>query len=161
VIVVLLEPASRSGDLVSFRAQAGRGLGYWRGSVAQPVDSEVDVEIDVGKYSANPWDLGLPPAADQGGRQAPPRDHRILTDVAVGVDWSDIEILDEPMTFMAIRNREMEIEGPVSDLNEDGVLSLRLGDGELRLDTTGQPPTRQPLGVRVILAAVDIYPTCT
>lgn len=127
MIVVLLETASRSGDLVSFRGQAGSGLGYWRGSVAQSMDVEVDVEIDI----------------------------------AGGVDWSDIEIVDEPTASMAIRNREMEIQGPVSELNEDGVLSLRLGDGEIRLDTTGQPPTRQPLGVRVILAPVEIYPTGT
>ncbi len=37
----------------------------------------------VGKYSANPWDLGQHPASDQGRRQAPPRDHRILTIVGL------------------------------------------------------------------------------
>jgi hypothetical protein len=127
VIVVLLEPVSRSGDLVLFRSQTGSGLGYWRGSVAQMADAEVDVEIDV----------------------------------VEGVDWRDIELLDEPMESMTIRNRQMEIQGSVSELNEDGVLSLCLGDGELRLDTTGQPPAKQPLGVRLILAAVEIYPTYT
>lgn len=46
MIIVLLEPASRPGDLVLFSAHAGTGRGFWRGSGAQP-RGEVDVEIDV------------------------------------------------------------------------------------------------------------------
>jgi hypothetical protein len=47
-----------------------------------------------GKYSANPWDLGQHPAPDQGRRQVPPRDHRILTEQVERVEQPARDSLD-------------------------------------------------------------------
>jgi hypothetical protein len=127
VIIILLESASHSGDLVPFRAQVGRGVGYWRGSGEQARDLEVDVEIDV----------------------------------RGDIDWINIDEIENPLPMMLIRGQGIEIQGPVSELNEDGVLSLDLGDGVICLDTTGRQPTKRPRGVRLILSAVEIYPTGT
>lgn len=77
------------------------------------------------------------------------------------VDWSDIEIVEVADSAMEIRSQGTEIRGVVSDLNEDGVLTLRLGDGEMRLDTTGEPPTTCLTAVRLTLDVVEIYPTGT
>jgi hypothetical protein len=80
-------------------------------------------------------------------------------DVRGEVDWSDIEVVDDVAASMTTRDRETEIRGPVSEFNEDGVLTLRLGDGEIRLDTTGQPPGRRPIGVRVMVPVIEVFPT--
>jgi len=49
--------------------------------------------------------------------------------------------------------------GPVSELDGNRVLDLRLGDGMMSFDTVGEPPRVTPPGVRVLVTSVEICPT--
>jgi hypothetical protein len=75
------------------------------------------------------------------------------------VDWQEIEAIGPTAPLINDLDGVVEVRGPVSDYNEDDVLTLSFGGSEIRLATTGEAPTFYPTAVRLTLPAIDLYPT--
>jgi hypothetical protein len=81
-------------------------------------------------------------------------------EVQEAIDWSRIQIY--PPLGPIIESTELNtlLQGTAVDLDQEGVLTLRMGKGTILIDTTGEPPVdivcRQ---VRFAVQEIEIYPT--
>lgn len=76
------------------------------------------------------------------------------------VDWDDIVAGHEGASTVGRDDEEGLLIGAVEDLDQDGVLTLRIADGVVLIDTTGEPPL-EVVGrtVRMVVRDVEIVPT--
>lgn len=76
------------------------------------------------------------------------------------VDWQDVVLVSEAAVLVDRDGTDLVMRGVVDDLDKDGVLTLRLADGVVLIDTRGEAP----LGVvgrvvRIGVRDVEIVPT--
>jgi hypothetical protein len=75
------------------------------------------------------------------------------------VNWNTAEISSAPPVIQIAATGTL-LRGHVTDLTDDGVLGLQLGDGSIHLDMEGEAPLHvRQHAVAVILPVVEIYPT--
>jgi hypothetical protein len=76
------------------------------------------------------------------------------------VDWRGILVARELPGHLVPVEDEMLLRGVVQDIDQDGVLTLRIGGAVVLLDTVGEPPL-DVVGEHVAVLArhTEIYPT--
>lgn len=76
------------------------------------------------------------------------------------IDWMEILVARELPGHLLPAESELLLQGVVEDVDQDGVLTLRIADAVLLVETIGEPPLGV-VGEHVAMLArhTEIYPT--
>jgi hypothetical protein len=98
-----------------------------------------------------------------GSGQAPGERVDVELDARGEISWREVVIDPQPTELVGkVSPRALTIRGVVEDLDQNGVITIRVAGGILLLDTAGEAPVGV-VGheVGVIIPQVDVYPTGT
>jgi hypothetical protein len=97
------------------------------------------------------WRCETPPGA---------RDVDVELEVPEEIDWREIGVGDEAAGVRAPADDELRLRGLVEDLDQEGVLTLRVAGSVVLIETVGEPPLHV-VGdeVAMVVRAAEAYPT--
>jgi hypothetical protein len=105
-------------------------------------------------------DGGRGAARWRGSGQAAGESVDVEMDIKDEIDWREITPAVSASEALSVHEGQMSIHGTVEDVDQDGVLTLRIPGAVLLIDTVGEPPIGI-VGQEVGFVAHDaeIYPT--
>jgi len=74
--------------------------------------------------------------------------------------WEQLDLDGEPGAPLSLDGLDIRIRGVIEDIDDDGMLTVRVSQGLVMIETIGSPPDRNPVGRRIGLttSTLEIYP---